>query len=795
MSAPVSPLFEETADRFAAFRYDVFALLEHLTKKMQRRRWDGREIRASWEKWAADVRAGRRPPLLNMYLHIPFCAKRCTYCIHFSRALGSEGELESYLGFLLDQARYFARPLEGIAVSNMSVGGGTPSLLSSAQLRRLFGELNRAFHFSADGERSFEANPASLDEEKIEALRAGGINRLSLGVQSMDGGVLAGVGRVGQQPDRVRALVRAARAAGFTRGVNVDMLLGLAGEDADGFVRSFAAAAEAEPDTIFVSILRATSAYVRRHYDGNAAAAAEHVERAARAAGRCEEFARALGYRTAGAPGHVLVFSKELLVPLRGQEEKKCLSEQTSLPFSLLGLGWNAHSRVRGERTYFQRDPFEGSFDPAARGYEGAWIDERDEMLKSLFATLSNDAPLLWSDFRAWFGRDARDEFGPALEALSARGFLRMETDALRLATKDARSIMLCALELAGRPAVESMHETLFAGTAADSAATPERPTENLELNVGLACNNRCLFCMSGDARAPERRWLPAEAAREELRRFRDLGCTSVGFLGGEPTAYPHIVEAVGWAKELGYRRVALCTNGMKLSDEAFVDALLNAGATRFTISLHSHLAEVEDKLTEVPGNFARKIKGLKTLLARKAAGRLHDNVSLNPVLNRRTYLDMAGYIEYFRGLGVDDIRFNYIWPQARVTGDKSMIPSYREAMPQIARAVLLNERRWKMTISFGGVPPCMLRWSGLSMSPRAAAHFAERYFDESGVDLSTRVSANGDRFDWRERKRDRMKIHAPACSGCLWHQRCDGVWKTYADMWGFDEMVPVEVA
>jgi MoaA/NifB/PqqE/SkfB family radical SAM enzyme len=448
---------------------------------------------------------------------------------------------------------------------------------------------------------------------------------------------------------------------------------------------------------------------------------------------------------------------------------------------------------VRGERSYLQKDPFEGAFDPAARLYEGAWIDERDEMLKSLFGMLRNNAPLRYESFASWFGRDARAEFGPALEALAARGLLRADADVLRPATDDARAVLLGAMELAGRPAVERMHEALFAGRAADSSRTPERPPENLELNVGMACNNRCVFCVSGDASATERRWLPGEAAREELRRFRDLGCSSVGFLGGEPTAYPRIVDAVRWAKELGYTRVALCTNGTKLSDEAFVDALLDAGATRFTISLHSRLPEVEDALTGLPGNFKRKLRGLVALLARKAAGRLPDNVSLNPVLNRRTFQDMTRYAEFFRGLGVDDIRFNYIWPQARVLGDKTMVPSYRETMREIVRTVLLNEKRWRMTLSFGGVPPCMLRWAGAELSPRASAHLAARYFDESGVDLRTRVSTNGDRFDWGERKRDRLKTHAPGCASCLWYERCDGVWKTYAELWGLDELVPVE--
>lgn len=315
---------------------------------------------------------------------------------------------------------------------------------------------------------------------------------------------------------------------------------------------------------------------------------------------------------------------------------------------------------------------------------------------------------------------------------------------------------------------------------------------KNLELNVGMACNNRCIFCISGDVKSSRRRWLALERAKEEIRVFYDAGCRSIGLLGGEPTAYPHLVDCVRYARFLGYARVAVCTNGTKLSEPAFADSLIAAGVTRFTLSFHSHMPALEDRLTGLPGNFERKLKGLRRLLEHKAAGRLPDNVSLNPVLNRKTYLHLKEYIEFFRGEGIDDIRFNFIWPQARVEKDRTMIPTYREAMKEIVRAVLLNESRWKMDLSFGGIPPCMLRWSGVAFSPKAHEHIVTRYFDEGLLDLPTQVSTNGERFDWQERKRDRLKTRGPSCSSCRYERRCEGIWKSYVELWGLDDVEAV---
>ncbi len=778
------------ADQFKEYNYDPFVLFDRL-RAGRRGRLDAAQARGSWIKWASHVRARRRVPLWNLYVNVPFCAKRCDYCMHFSTRAPGPGGMERYLRALIEQARYFAPALEGLSAANSAIGGGTPNLLSADQIARLCSALNESYSFDPAGERTFEAHPVGLDERKLAALREGGINRLSLGVQSMNPRVLAAAGRTGQTPELAARAVSAARRFGFPRGVSVDLILGLAEEDADDFYRSFEQAAACEPDMIFVNVLRPVPGYVEKRFAGEAARAAAHVERAASAIARCEALARRLGYETFLSAGQEFVCARP--GHDAGDDRSRYFAGQTAAPYSTLALGWGASSHVRGERVYDQVRPFAESFDPSAELFEGAWIDEREEMAKSLTMTMRNRRCVLWSELEEWFGRDVRDEFGPEVEELSRLGWISSGDGRLSPKAADARTIMLTALKLVGKDGVERM---LRENPCSDDGAGAARGRmRNVEINLGMACNNRCAFCMSGDPKMRAGRWMPFEAAQEELRRFRDMGCESVGFLGGEPTAYPRIVDIVRRARELGYRRVALCTNGMKLSDEKFVESLLDAGATRFAISFHSRDAAVEDEITAVPGNFARKLKGLLTLIEHRREGRLADGLSLNPVLSRRTYRDIVAYVEFFRAAGVRDIRFNYIWPQFLAQTDRAWVPSYREAMPILLRAILLNEKRWKMTLSFGGVPPCMLRWANAGVSERTRAHLAGRYFDEQGVDLETRVSANAMRFDWRRQKRERLKTHGPKCRECAWFERCDGVWKTYAEMWGLDEMTPLEVA
>ncbi|MBI5630745.1 MAG: radical SAM protein [Elusimicrobia bacterium] len=321
---------------------------------------------------------------------------------------------------------------------------------------------------------------------------------------------------------------------------------------------------------------------------------------------------------------------------------------------------------------------------------------------------------------------------------------------------------------------------------------------KSVEINLGHLCNNRCAFCMSGRDRDLKGPWAEAERVVAELELFRKQGCDSVGFLGGEPTAYPRLEECVRAARRLGYRRVAICSNGTRLADAAFCRRLAQAGLTRATLSVHSRRAQIEDeRITKVPGNLARKIAAVENLAGLRREGLLPDGLALNPVLCRPNLEDMEGYVAFFSRKGVRDIRFNYIWPEGEAKGDPAWVPRLSEAAPRLARLILLNEARWGLHLSFGGVPRCVLGLSGLS--PRLARGLAGKYLDEgardepNAVSLPERGAAALERFIWQENKRDRLKAKGPRCGSCRHFSACEGVWRTYAELYGFDELAPME--
>ena len=168
--------------------------------------------------------------------------------------------------------------------------------------------------------------------------------------------------------------------------------------------------------------------------------------------------------------------------------------------------------------------------------------------------------------------------------------------------------------------------------------STLRDPRKNVEINIGKACNNRCVFCIDGLPKREDRSYMPYPKMQAEIKRWYDEGYRSLGFLGGEPTTYPWIVQSTRYARELGFTRVAIATNATKLRLTHFTDKLLDAGLTRITISMHGHTAALEDKLTRVPRNFEKKCAAIRYLVGKRDAGYLSDGLSVNVVLNGWNY-------------------------------------------------------------------------------------------------------------------------------------------------------------
>ncbi|MBT8764243.1 radical SAM family heme chaperone HemW [Desulfohalobiaceae bacterium Ax17] len=163
-----------------------------------------------------------------LYVHFPFCRKKCNYCAFFSQKLVPE-MVQIYLTSLKNEIVFWSNEFNFPAISSIYFGGGTPSLLSSEILDRIINWINKYFHLAPALEFTLEANPESLDKkEKVSALRKIGVNRISLGIQSLNDEDLNFLGRV-HTAKQAHTSFRLLREAGFAN-ISLDFIWGLPGQ-------------------------------------------------------------------------------------------------------------------------------------------------------------------------------------------------------------------------------------------------------------------------------------------------------------------------------------------------------------------------------------------------------------------------------------------------------------------------------------------------------------------------------------------------------------------------------------
>jgi MoaA/NifB/PqqE/SkfB family radical SAM enzyme len=316
----------------------------------------------------------------------------------------------------------------------------------------------------------------------------------------------------------------------------------------------------------------------------------------------------------------------------------------------------------------------------------------------------------------------------------------------------------------------------------------------NVEINVGKTCNSRCVFCLDGHPTREQARFMAWNTMKSELERWRGEGYLSVGFLGGEPSVYPHIVRAVAYASQLGYTRIALASNVMQLGRGDLADRLVEAGLTRVTVSMHAHTAKLEDRLTRVAGAFDRKIEAIARLKRHLAAGRLRDGLSINTVLNGYNYRYLPKMMKFvFVDLGLADFRINYVRPEGRAEQDAAVTPAYTAVMPVVAKAIVLNELHFKRVFTFGGIPLCVLPQELLRSRPLLERYAGDLYWDLH-TDCSIRAEGYDDgvsqvedgraRFNWQDRKRFDLKHQFAECRSCDAKEMCEGVWRNYLELY-----------
>ncbi len=193
---------------------------------------------------------------LELYLHIPFCARKCAYCDFFSGAF-SDAQMKRYFQDLREDIRRKSAQyddLSGLPIRSIFIGGGTPSIADPEELDRTVRVLRECFPNWVNPEFSMEANPGTLDREKLQAYREFGLNRLSLGLQSADDRMLEKLGRIHDFGTFLRSF-DLARAAGFNN-INIDLMSGLPGETPQNFEKSLRTALSLQPEHLSVYSLQ-----------------------------------------------------------------------------------------------------------------------------------------------------------------------------------------------------------------------------------------------------------------------------------------------------------------------------------------------------------------------------------------------------------------------------------------------------------------------------------------------------------------------------------------------------------
>ena len=366
---------------------------------------------------------------VSLYLHIPFCHTRCHYC-DFNTYAGMLPLREPYVRALITEvelARQLAQSANGATRRSRTIffGGGTPSLLTVEQIKRLLSACREAFAVDEEAEITLEANPGTLSAEQLAGLRDAGINRLSLGSQSFDTELLQTLGRI-HTPEEIVQALHNARAAGF-HSINLDFMFGLPGQTMQHWITTLDRALALRPEhfSLYSLIVEEgtdfyTWANEGRIIPGDEDLCADMYEYA-------DERLQAEGYENYEISNWALP----------GHQSRHNLTYWQNLPY--IGMGAGAHSFFGGRRFSNVLDPQEyirllkKQHRPEA---ECESIDRIQEMSETAFLGLRTAQGLHLPAFAERFAESFTQFVGSRLRQVEEAGLLEHDHDWIRLSKR-----------------------------------------------------------------------------------------------------------------------------------------------------------------------------------------------------------------------------------------------------------------------------------------------------------------------------------------------------------------------
>ena len=389
---------------------------------------------------------------LELYLHIPFCVKKCAYC-DFLSAPADEDAKQEYVNALLCEIQGYEAYHEPYQVTTIFMGGGTPSLLTGDQVIVIFDALHQSFQIAENAEVTIEANPGTVTKEKLKAWKAAGINRLSIGLQSADNEELKMLGRI-HTWEEFLTTYDLARKQGFDN-INIDLISAIPGQTEASWKKTLTKVARLDPEHIsaYSLMIEAGTPFYER-YGGNAGQGLTESHAAENTAPPLPD---------EDAERKIYEMTAEILSEYGYQryEISNYAKEGYACRHNLgywerkeyLGIGLGASSligRSRYHNTGNIRSYIQKVQEKADIKEDVEQLSVKDEIEEFMFLGLRKTKGISISGFEELYRQSIFDVYGTQMKKLMDSGLLEMSGDRIRLTERGSDVSNLVFLEFMG---------------------------------------------------------------------------------------------------------------------------------------------------------------------------------------------------------------------------------------------------------------------------------------------------------------------------------------------------------
>ncbi len=295
---------------------------------------------------------------------------------------------------------------------------------------------------------------------------------------------------------------------------------------------------------------------------------------------------------------------------------------------------------------------------------------------------------------------------------------------------------------------------------------------KRIDIKIGFDCNNLCDFCAQGGKRARAGR-KSLKQIEADLARAKKQGVTGAVFTGGEPTLHPDLPAAVRAARAMGYKSVQVQTNGRRFAYYDYCLELKKAGVTEMGPSLHGSVPEIHERLTRAPGSFKEVVSGILN------CKKLGMYVLTNSVVTSVNYRDLPDLARLLVKLDVNQFQFAFVHLVGSAWENrKKLTPRKSDVLPYLYRALDAGIKNGVACYT-EAIPYCLMEGYEDCV--------AERVIPEGPVsDADFYIESYGDY------RRDIGKVKRAECRACRRFSLCEGPWKEYPELYGWDEFRPL---